>query len=89
MNRTRRITLPASVRKQLRLEGEAEFEVERLEGEDALVLRPVITVRRDDAWLSTPEHLERLREAREDSRTGRVRRLTEEELDELLEGRGA
>ena len=46
-------------------------------------------VRRDAAWLSTPEHLERLREAREDSRTGRVRRPTEEELDALLEGRGA
>ncbi|MCL4243457.1 MAG: AbrB/MazE/SpoVT family DNA-binding domain-containing protein [Dehalococcoidia bacterium] len=88
MNRTGRITLPSSLRKLLRLEGEAEFEVEQLDGEDALVLRPVITIRRDDAWAYSPEHIERMRSAREDSRAGRVRRLSEEELDQLLEGRG-
>lgn len=87
MNKTGRITLPASVRKLLLLEGEAEFEVERLEGEDALVFRPVITIRREDAWAYTPEHMERLRKAHEDSRAGRVRQLTEEELDRLLDGR--
>lgn len=88
MNRTGRITLPTSLRKLLRLEGEAEFEVEQLDGEDALILRPVITIRRDDAWAYTPEHMERLRKAHEDSRAGRVKRLSEEELDRLLEGRG-
>lgn len=88
MNKTGRITLPASLRKKLRLEGEAEFEVEQLEGEDGLVLRPVIAVRREDAWAYTPEHMERMRRALEDSRAGRVRQLTEAELERLLEGRG-
>jgi len=88
MNKTGRITLPASLRKKLRLEGEAEFEVEQLEGGDGLVLRPVIAIRREDTWAYTPEHLARLREAHEDSRAGRVRQVTEEELDRLLEGRG-
>ena len=62
--------------------------MEQGDGEDALVLRPVITIRRDDAWAYTPEHMERLRKAHEDSRAGRVRRLSEEELDQMLEGRG-
>lgn len=83
MNKTGRITLPASVRKLLRLEGEAEFEVEQLEGEDGLILRPVLTIRREDAWAYTPEHTERLRKAHEDSRAGRVRQLTEEDLRAL------
>ena len=87
MSSTGRITLPASIRKLLRLEGEAEFEVERLEDGDGVVLRPVVVMRREDAWAYTDEHMERLRQAHDDSRAGRVRRLTEEQLDSLLEGR--
>lgn len=88
MNSTGRITLPASLRRLLRLEGEAEFEVERLDGEEGFVLRPVIVMRREDAWAYTTEHRARLREAHEDVRVGRVTSVTEAELDELLKAGG-
>ena len=87
MNKTGRITLPASIRKTLGLDGEAEFEVEQFPGEEGFVLRPVVVMRREDAWAYTTEHRERLKEAHEDVREGRVRSVTEAELDELLKGR--
>ena len=87
MSKTGRITLPAELRRTLDLEGEAEFLVEELEAGEGLVLRPVIMLLREDAWAYTAEHRERLRQAHDDSRAGRVRRVTEEELDALLEGR--
>lgn len=38
----------------------------------------------EDEWAYTPEHLRRLERALQDSREGRVRRLTEVELDQLV-----
>ncbi len=87
MNKTGRITLPASLRKLLRLEGEAEFVVEELPDGEGFVLRPVVMMLREDAWAYTPEHRARLKEAHEDVRAGRVRSVTEAELDLLLQGR--
>ena len=49
-----RITLPASVRKELHIEGETPFELET-SGEE-ITLRPAILIPREDAWAYTPEH---------------------------------
>ena len=39
----------------------------------------------DDSWAYTPEHQHLLARAHEDSRQGRVRRLTEDDLAQLGE----
>ncbi|MGH2585536.1 MAG: AbrB/MazE/SpoVT family DNA-binding domain-containing protein [Dehalococcoidia bacterium] len=85
MNQDGRLTLPAEVRRILHLRGETEFEVEVDESADAIVLRPALVLRREDAWAYTPEHRELLARAHRDSREGRVRHLTEEELARLGE----
>jgi len=83
MNTSGRLTLPAETRRALGLEGSAEFEVEIDAESDALILRPAIVLRREDAWAYTPEHRARLAEAHRDSRAGRVRRMTESQLAKL------
>lgn len=80
MNESGRITLPVETRRALGLEGSAEFEVEVDEENDALILRPAVLLRREDAWAYTAEHRALLAKAHEDSRKGRVARLTEAEL---------
>lgn len=84
MSKTGRITLPAEIRRALDLDGEAEFLVEESEQGEGILLRPVVTMLREDAWAYTAEHRNRLERAIEDSREGRIRSLTEEQLDELL-----
>jgi bifunctional DNA-binding transcriptional regulator/antitoxin component of YhaV-PrlF toxin-antitoxin module len=78
-----RLTLPADVRKELGVGDATEFEVEVDRDQDALILRPALVLRREDAWAYTPEHRRALRRAHQDSRAGRVRELTEEELSKL------
>ena len=85
MSKTGRITLPAELRKELELEGEAEFEVERLEDGDGLVLRPVIVMLREDAWRYTADDLAGIRRGLDDIRAGRMRTVTEAELRALAE----
>lgn len=51
----------------------------------ALILRPVVALRRDDAWAYTPEHRALLESAHRDSREGRVQEPTESELQALGE----
>lgn len=80
MNSAGRITVPAEARRELGLVGEAEFEMEVDAANDAIILRPALVLRRDDAWAYTAEHREALDRAHSDSREGRVRVLTEEEL---------
>lgn len=80
-----RVTLPADARRRLGIDGPAEFEVEVDEAEDALILRPVVALRREDAWAYTSEHRALLDQAHRDSRNGRVRELTEAELEALSE----
>ncbi len=84
MSKSGRITLPAEIRRALDLDGEAEFLVEESEQGEGILLRPVVTMLREDAWAYTAEHRNRLERAIEDSREGRIRSLTEEQLDELL-----
>lgn len=82
MTPTGRITVPAAARRELGISGEAEFAV-AVEG-DSLVLTPAVVLSRADAWAYTPEHRRRLAQAHRDSREGRVRKLTESELERLV-----
>jgi AbrB family looped-hinge helix DNA binding protein len=75
-----RLTLPAEVRQKLGLSGEAEFDVEVTE-HGSVTLRPVVVIPRDDAWAYTAEHLAQVAKALDDIRQGRVRRLSESDLD--------
>ena len=75
-----RLTVPADARRALGLEGEAELEIHVDAALDELVLRPVVILRREDAWAYTPDHRELLARAHADSSTGRVRSLSEDDL---------
>ncbi len=85
MSRNGRLTVPAEVRAALGLglDDETEFEVEVDTASDALILRPVVVLRREDAWAYSPEHRALLEQAHDDSRDGRVRQITEQELLDL------
>jgi AbrB family looped-hinge helix DNA binding protein len=83
VSETGRLTLPADVRRALGLEGETELEVEIDERHDAIILRPAVVLRRGDAWAYTPEHRDLLARAHADSREGRVRELSEADLERL------
>ena len=83
MNSQGRLTVPASARQALHLEGAAEFEVE-VTG-DELLLRPVVVIPRTDAWAYTAEHLDRVERARQEARRGQVREVSEDALAALTE----
>ena len=85
MSETGRITLPAAVRKLMRLEPNQELEIEVSEDGDELLLRPMVSIPREDAWAYTPEHREVIRRPREDIAAGRVRRMSEEEISALMD----
>jgi len=70
-----------SVKSHVKCETEMEVEVDTTD--DAVMLRPAVVLRREDAWAYTPEHRELLGRAHDDSREGRVRRLNADELKEL------
>lgn len=78
-----RLTVPASVRKQLGLTEGTQLEIEVDVEQKALVLRPVVYLRLEDAWAYTPDHRELLERAHRDSKEGRVKRLSEEDLESL------
>lgn len=80
-----RLTLPSEARRALGLDGATEFEVEVDAENDVLVLRPALLLRREDAWAYTAEHRALLARAHADSREGRVRRMTEEDLIAIAE----
>jgi hypothetical protein len=54
MYRDGRMTVPVNARKALHLDGEAEFTYEIVG--DGLLLHPVVSIPREDAWAYTPEH---------------------------------
>lgn len=76
-----RLTIPAGARRQLGIEGEAQFEVGV--DQESIVLRPAVVLTREDAWAYTPEHRRLLAKAHRDSREGRVRQLTSRQLARL------
>ena len=80
VSKSGRLTLPTEIRRQLGLEGETEMEVDFDPTQDAVILRPAVLLRREDAWAYTPEHREVLARAHADSREGRVRQLSEAKL---------
>ena len=86
VSETGRLTLPAEVRRALGLHGETEFEVELDEQQDAIILRPAVVLRREDAWAYTAAHRDLLARAHADSREGRVREMSEDELRRLGSG---
>jgi len=69
MDPSGRLTMPAEARQELHLEGETQFIVEY--GAEGIVLRPAVTIPREDAWAYKPEHMKRLERALEDVRAGR------------------
>lgn len=81
MTATGRLTVPASVRRELGLEAEAQLELELTD--DGMLLRPAVVLPREDAWAYTTEHRRVLARAHRDSREGRVRRLTERQVARL------
>ena len=83
MNATGRVTIPAGLRHVLGVEGEGDFAIDVENG--AVVLRPVLVLPREDAWAYTPEHRSLLERAHADSREGRVRELSEEDLSRLAD----
>ena len=85
MNKTGRITLPASIRREMDLEGEAEFLVERLADGEGVVLRPVVMMLREDAWVYTADDIAGIRRGLDDIREGRVQTVTEAELRAMAE----
>lgn len=78
-----RLTRPVDARRRLGIEGEAQFQVEVQDGN--VVLRPVVVLPRDDAWAYTSEHRALLARAHADSRAGRVRQLSEDDLHRIAE----
>jgi bifunctional DNA-binding transcriptional regulator/antitoxin component of YhaV-PrlF toxin-antitoxin module len=84
MNASGRLTVPATVRRSAGLEGEAQFEVD-VAADGSIVLRPAVVLAREDAWAYTTAHRGLLERAHADSRAGRVRELTEDELSRLAE----
>jgi AbrB family looped-hinge helix DNA binding protein len=75
-----RITLPASVRKELNIEGETPFELETT-GEQ-ITLRPAIIIPREDAWAYTPEHRALIERARQ---SPDVPNVSEEDLIAIMD----
>lgn len=81
MNATGRVTIPAGLRNELGVLGEGDFAIEVENG--AVVLRPVVVLPREDAWAYTAAHRSLLEQAHADSREGRVREVSEEDLAQL------
>ena len=51
----------------------------------AVVLKPALVIPEEDAWAYTPKHRALLERAHRDSREGRVRQLSEEDLLRIAE----
>jgi bifunctional DNA-binding transcriptional regulator/antitoxin component of YhaV-PrlF toxin-antitoxin module len=84
MNAAGRLTLPVDARRQLGIaDREANLQLEVSEGK--VILQAVVTVPQEDAWAYTPEFRRQLAEALRDVREGRVRQLTEAELEQIAD----
>ena len=79
MNAQGRVTLPASARRTLGIEGDIDLQLDL--DHHAIVLKPTVVLPVEDAWAYTIEHRRLLKRAHADSREGRIRSLSERELD--------
>jgi bifunctional DNA-binding transcriptional regulator/antitoxin component of YhaV-PrlF toxin-antitoxin module len=75
------MTIPASVRRELGIEGESTLIVDVQEGR--LIARPGAVIPAEDAWYYRPEHLEQLARAEADYAAGHVLRIGPDELRRL------
>ena len=82
MDESGRITVPEEARRALGLTGVTAFELDVDADGGVLVLRSA-TKQEPDAFEFTPEQLESIARGLRDSREGRVRRLSEEDLLKL------
>jgi AbrB family looped-hinge helix DNA binding protein len=81
VKRNFQITLPASVRKEARIEEGALLEV-KVEGE-VVTLRPVETVDRSQAWFWTPEWQAQEKKVQKDTDAGKVAAV--DDVEKLIE----
>lgn len=82
MNKQGRVTLPASARRRLGLTDGAQLEV--AVGDSSITLRPAKVVLAEDAWAYTPENLAGIRRALDDATSGRVYRLSWDDLERAI-----
>lgn len=78
LNAQGRVTLPADVRRKLRLNPGDQLEV--AVDEDRITLRPARVLIAEDAWAYTAESLSSIRRALDDIRDGRVYPASEADL---------
>ncbi len=83
MDESGQLTVPEETRRALGLHGATALAIDVDEAGRAIVLRPVGSPDAEDAWAYTPEHLDQLARALRDSRQGRVRRITQEQLEDV------
>lgn len=83
VNAQGRVTLPADVRKKLRLGEGSQLEV--AVEEERITLRPARVIPDEDAWAYRAENLAGIRRALQDIKAGRVYRLSWKELDRIVE----
>ncbi len=77
------LVLPKAIVDAMHLEEGTEFEVEILDGR--IVMEPMISIPRSQAWFWSDEWQRREREAEEDVHTGRVSSIQDDEtLDNYL-----
>lgn len=82
VTRQGRITLPAALRRQIRLEEGGQLEVIVSQGE--VRLRPAGVTAAEDAWAYTAENVAAIREARTQVSAGRVFRSSADDLEARL-----
>lgn len=80
MKKRGQLTIPKSIRDALKLEEDSQLEVTIQNG--AIVLQPVITIARDQAWFWSDEWQEGEREAEQEIKAGNF--ATFNNLDELF-----
>jgi AbrB family looped-hinge helix DNA binding protein len=80
-----RITVPADLRKTFGLQegSRVVIHVDKVHG--GLILQPAVTIPRDPAWVSDPEHRARLARSYADADAGRIRRMSDDLAEELLD----
>src|SRR5579884_4091845 len=81
VNAQGRMTIPASIRRQLGIEGEGTLIVDVDDGK--IIARPGVVIPAEDAWYYTPEHQEQLARAEAEYAAGRVLHIGPDELRRL------
>lgn len=75
------VTLPEATLRALGVQADTTFTLEVKNG--AVVLRPDFEIPPEDAWAYAPKHLASIARARADLAAGRVRVISEVDLDRL------